>query len=960
MKRSVIRRWLIAGLSLAASSSSPAAERVPWTTSRILGSPEPPSPYVVERVLHQGRIQNATELDFIPGSNWALILAQNGRLHGVDRARGGEPRMLADLAVAVGREGEAYSLEFHPGFATNHLVYAALWASGVRPQEMRIVRFELQPGNPPTLDPATAKTIVSWPSSGHNGCDLHFGPDGMLYFSAGDSASPVPPDPHETGQRLDDFLSSIMRIDVDSVEGDRSYSIPADNPFINTPGALPEIWAYGFRNPWKMSFDPRDGALWVGDVGWELWEMIFRIDHGGFNGGWSIVEGPHSVNPDWPRGPTPISPPVISMSHIEATSITGGLVYRGTKLPELRDAFIFGDWGMSRLWALWWRDGKLDRMQELAVTPHQIIGFAEDEAGELYYLDYRDGSIYELRPNPQSGDGTEFPRKLSETGLFTSVKDHALAPGVESFDIAAPMWHDHATAVRAAAFPGTSRARWKGDYFETPTNAVLVRTVSMEMTVGDPRTVRRLETQLLHFDGLAQRAYTYRWNEAQTDAELVDKDGAEELLNIIDAHAPGGRREQRWRYHSRAECIRCHMVRVAELHGNLNAFEPHQLASTHGRAGDSELARLIGLGLIERGERVERFAKLVNPHDEGAPIEQRARSYLHANCAHCHKPDAGGAVAMYWPINFEPDRLKAIDVKPARGDFGIVDARIVKPSRADRSTLLYRMLTTRSGRMPTIGSREVDEHGAGLVARWIQALSGDTESVFAASAVAPLGHTGAGLRLLSSWLTGPPFLVSGNLQAYSDQPPSRETMEALARAQMATLNPTLGGLFERFLLPEQRRRTLGAGFAPQTVLALTGDARRGRELFFSAAGPQCFSCHQIGSEGRHFGPPLTGLAAKYSRDQLLEHIVKPNLLIEDAWRARVIETKDDESHTGFLEPADDRSIRLRIATGDVVSLPREQISATAIQSTSLMPEGLLDNLTAQEAADLLEFLLNLK
>jgi putative heme-binding domain-containing protein len=941
MKCLVICRWLIAGLSLAASSSSPAAERVPWTTSRILGSPEPPSPYVVERVLHQGRIQNATELDFLPGSNWALILAQNGRLHGVDRAQGGEPRVLADLAVAVAREGEAYSLEFHPGFATNYLVYAALWASGVRPQEMRIVRFELQPGNPPTLDPATAKTIVSWPSNGHNGCDLHFGPDGMLYFSAGDSASPVPPDPHETGQRLDDFLSSILRIDVDRVEGDRPYAIPADNPFINTPGARPEIWAYGFRNPWKMSFDPRDGALWVGDVGWELWEMIFRIDHGGFNGGWSIVEGPHSVHPDWPRGPTPISPPVISMSHIEATSITGGLVYRGTKLPELRDAYIFGDWGMSRLWALWWRDGRMDRVQELAVTPHQIVGFAEDEAGELYYLDYRDGSVYELRPNPQSGDGTEFPRKLSETGLFTSVRDHALAPGVESFDIAAPMWHDHATAVRAAAFPGTSRARWKGDYFETPTNAVLLRTVSMEMTAGDPRTARRLETQLLHYDGLAQRAYTYRWNEAQTDAELVDKDGAEELLNIIDAHAPGGRREQRWRYHSRAECIRCHMVRVAELHGNLNAFEPHQLASATNGEGDNELARLITLGLIEHGERTERFAKLVNPHDEAAPIEQRARSYLHANCAHCHKPDAGGAVAMYWPINFETERLKAIDVNPARGDFGIVDAKIIYPSRPQNSSLYYRLLTTGSGRMPTIGSTEVDVRGTELVRDWISSPGRPADRIVYEDHTI---HTTVGLlsRIIAL------------------KPDSEQSATTASRYIALSESPFARDLLERFLPPEQRRRTLGAGFAPQAVLALTGDVRRGRELFFSAAGPQCFSCHQIGSEGRHFGPPLTSLAAKYSRDQLLEHIVKPNLLVEDNWRAHIIETKDDESHTGFLEPADERLIRLRIATGDVVSLPREQISSTAIQSTSLMPEGLLDNLTAQEAADLLEFLLNLK
>lgn len=941
MNRLVICRWLIASLSVAWALPSTAAERVPWTTSRIVGSPEPPSPYVVKRVWQQSRIQNATELDFLPGSNWALILDQRGRLHGIDRTQSGAPQLIADLSIAVGREGEAYSLEFHPGFATNHFVYAALWASGVRPQEMRIVRFELRPGNPPTLDPATAKTIVSWPSSGHNGCDLHFGPDGMLYFSAGDSASPVPPDPHETGQRLDDFLSSILRIDVDRPAGDQAYSIPADNPFIHTPGARPEIWAYGFRNPWKMRFDPRDGALWVGDVGWELWEMIFRIDHGGFNGGWSIVEGPHSVHPDWPRGPTPISPPVISMSHIEATSITGGLVYRGTKLPALRDAYIYGDWGMSRLWALWWRDGKMEKVQELAVTPHQIVGFAEDEAGELYYLDYRDGGVYELRPNSQSGDATGFPRKLSETGLFRSVKDHTLAPGVESFDIAAPMWNDHATAVRAAAFPGTSRARWKTDYFETPTNAVLLRTVSMELTAGDPQSARRLETQVLHYDGLAQRAYTYRWNEAQTDAELVDKDGAEELLHIIDAQAPGGRREQRWRYHSRAECIRCHMVRVAELHGNLNAFEPHQLASATNEEGDNELARLISLGLIERGERTERFAKLVNPHDPAAPIEQRARSYLHANCAHCHKPDAGGAVAMYWPVNFETERLKAIDVNPARGDFGIVDAKIIYPSRPQNSALYYRLLTTGSGRMPTIGSTEVDERGAELVRSWISATGREAGRIVYEDQTI---HTTVGL-----------------LSRIIALRPGSERSTATASEYIAfSKSPFARDLLERFLPPEQRRRTLGAGFAPQAVLTLTGDTQRGRELYFSAAGPQCFSCHQIGNEGRHFGPPLTGLAAKYSREQLLEHIVKPNLLVEDAWRARVIETKDDESLTGFLESADNKSIRLRIATGDVVVLPNAQISSSSIQGTSLMPEGLLDNLTAQAAADLLAYLLNLE
>ncbi|HAV62570.1 MAG TPA: hypothetical protein DCY13_09420 [Verrucomicrobiales bacterium] len=914
-----------------------ASAREPWTTSRVFGSPEPASPYVVERVLHTGRIQNATELDFLPGSDWALILDQRGRLHGIDQRVGGVPSVIADLSVAVGRQGEAYSLEFHPGFATNRFVYVALWASGVKPQEMRVVRFELSPGNPPVVDPATATTIVAWPSSGHNGCDLQFGPDGMLYFSAGDSASPVPPDPHETGQRLDDFLSSILRIDVNRPDGEKPYSIPADNPFIDQPGVRPEIWAYGFRNPWKMSFDPRDGALWVGDVGWELWEMIFRIDHGGFNGGWSIVEGPHSVHPDWSRGPTPISPPAISHSHIEATSITGGLVYRGTRLPELRDAYIYGDWGMSRIWALWWRDGKVEKVQELAVTPHQIIGFAEDHQREIRYLDYRDGSVYELRPNPARGDGGDFPRRLSETGLFSSVKEHQLAPGVEPFDIAVPMWNDHATAVRAVAFPGTNRARWKGDYFVTPTNAVLLRTVSMEMTAGDAESSRRLETQLLHFDGLAQRAYTYRWNREQTDAELVDKGGAEEVLSIVDASAPGGRREQRWRYHSRAECTRCHMVRVAELHGNLNAFEPHQLAGAKGGAGGSELERLIDLGLIEPGERIGRYAKLADPHDRTASQESRARSYLHANCAHCHRPDAGGAVAMYWPIHFETERLKAIGTKPARGEFGIPDARIVSPGRPQDSALLFRMLTKGSGRMPTIGSAEVDARGIALIHDWISGLV----------------QEGSGQELAPNDSTSALIVLAANLK------PSDPSSQVVASNTMArSASPFARDLLERFLPPGQRRRTLGAGFAPEAVLAVHGDVGRGRDLYFDLAGPQCFSCHQVGDEGRNFGPPLSNLAAKFSREKVLEHIVNPNLLIEDAWRATVVETNDGELHTGFPVPAGGSDLRLRIATGDVITLRADEVRSAVMQGASLMPEGLLDALTAQEAADLLAFLLD--
>src|SRR4029079_11329337 len=140
------------------------------------------------------------------------------------------------------------------------------------------------------LDPASEAVLITWPSGGHNGGSLQFGRDGYLYISTGDGAGPNPPDPLKTGQDVSDLLSSVLRIDVDRPAGGKPCRVPDDNPLVNTAGARPEIWAYGFRNPWRMSFDSTTGALWVGDVGWELWEMIYSVERGG-NYGWRVTEG---------------------------------------------------------------------------------------------------------------------------------------------------------------------------------------------------------------------------------------------------------------------------------------------------------------------------------------------------------------------------------------------------------------------------------------------------------------------------------------------------------------------------------------------------------------------------------------------------------------------------------------------------------------------------------------------
>ena len=349
-----------------------AADRVPWTTSRVHGSPEPPEPYRVERIFPKLTFAAPLDAMLIPGTERLVIVEQFGRLFSIPNDPNcAQADLFADLKQYDPEAVESYGIAFHPQFAKNRLafVWVNLDLHGKRNREdgTRIVRFHVTEDNPPRLDLASAQTIFSWLSGGHNGGNVRFGPDGMLYISTGDAGTPDPPDPFATGQDISDVLSSVLRIDVDRADPGKAYGIPKDNPFVATPGARGEVWAYGLRNPWRLSFDSKNGALWVGDVGWELWEMIYRVERGG-NYGWSITEGSRQdVRPDRVRGPTPILPPVVAHSHTEAASITGGEVYYGKKLPELNGAYIYGDWQVGTFWAL--RDGAVRQLCRSTLMP---------------------------------------------------------------------------------------------------------------------------------------------------------------------------------------------------------------------------------------------------------------------------------------------------------------------------------------------------------------------------------------------------------------------------------------------------------------------------------------------------------------------------------------------------------------------------------------------------------------
>jgi putative heme-binding domain-containing protein len=866
----------------------------------------------------------------------------------------------------------SYAIAFHPRFLENRFVLVCYAEPGGRTNGSYISRFTLRDSTPPTIDPESEKVILRWLSGGHNGCTLEFGNDGFLYISTGDAASPDPPDmPYKTGQDISDLLSSVLRIDVDRTDGTNAYAIPPDNPFVKMAGARPEVYVFGLRNPWRMSIDRATGDLWIGDVGWEQWEMIYLAKPGG-NYGWSLVEGPNThVRTDLKQGPGPILPPLVALPHSDAASITGGRVYHGKKLAKLREAYLYGDWETGKFWALRHDGDKLLSNDELCDTTLKPVSFAENHDRELLILDYN-GGIYAFAPNTAAPANLAFPRRLSQTGLFADLAMLKPAPGVVPYQINAGMWNDYAEAERLVGVPGDDaiataggRETIAGRMWFFPTNTVFARTLTLEMERGKASTRRRIESQLLHYDGQTWSAYAYRWNAAQTDADLVPAEGTNDVFTLTDASAPGGRRELRWRFVGRAECLRCHNVWAGDTL-SFNWFQlntptnQHSLAPPERGEGLSELKRLEELGVLRVKNSPRPTPKpLVNPYDASHALADRARSWLHVNCSPCHRNGAGGDVPSWFNYDQDIERSRAYDAKPVRGDFGILGARVITPGDPFRSTMFYRVNSEGAGRMPHIGSRLVDEAGVRLLRDWIASLplkpSSDADAVAARklaeentallSRVHGERRSEAIAKLLSS--------TSGSLGLLSEATDGVLRSEVAAAAKTQT-NALVLDLFQRLLPPDQRRQTLGADFNPETILALPGNGSRGRDLFLGVT--QCSRCHVCNGAGRAFGPDLTGIARKYPRAQLLEQILAPSKIIVPEYKTTIVTLRNDTEISGFVLKRSAQELVLRDENLTEHQLKISDLKETREASLSAMPEGLLAPLTAQEAADLLDYL----
>lgn len=332
------------------------------------------------------------------GSDRLFVLEQAGRVLWFENrpdVTGGDVQVALDLSGEPVRrkdnEEGLLGLAFHPDFADNHYVY--LHYSASNPRRNVVSRWTMD-ANATRILPDTEHVIleVEQPFGNHNGGDIHFGPDGFLYITLGDGGAGG--DPHGNGQNLATLLAAILRIDVDHPADSKAYGIPADNPFINTQGARPEVYAYGLRNVWRFSFDPETATLWAGDVGQNAKEEIDLITPGG-NYGWNLREGFSPYN-GGQKTPDMIDP-ITDHGRKEAASITGGFVYHGDAVPALKGAYVYGDYVTGIIWSLRYDGEKVTEHVKFDHTVPEIASFGLDKHGELYICSLR-GGLYKLVP----------------------------------------------------------------------------------------------------------------------------------------------------------------------------------------------------------------------------------------------------------------------------------------------------------------------------------------------------------------------------------------------------------------------------------------------------------------------------------------------------------------------------------------------------------------------------------
>lgn len=692
-----------------------------------------------------------------------------------------------DLPTILSSRGEAVStlveqgllgLAFHPNYANNRYFYVFYSvdkdpANSASPLFERVSRFTASASDPNVADPNSELILIEQvdQAENHNGGDLHFGPDGYLYITTGDEGNQN--DFYNNSQQIwKDFFCAILRIDVDKKPGNLEpnahpnpavstpatnaiprdsgvarYSIPSDNPYVHTSaggtwngvfngtavtaGNLPyvrsEFWATGFRNPWRMSFDPLTQELWVGDVGGDAREEIDVVTKGK-NYGWAYREGA-IAGPKSGQAPANFATlygtePIYSYSHgtgtFQGNSITGGLVYRGTRFSALVGAYVFGDYSSGNVWTLRRNDPNPPTVERIAGQVG-VSAFARDPSnGDVLLANVNQGRIRRLIGNQVT---TSYPATLSTTQLFADLGDLSPNPGLLPYSVNLPFWSDYAQKRRWFILPNGQMTWAKDGLWNFPDGQIWVKHFDLPLThslppqASDPLTpAKRIETRILVKNSIGSYGVSYRWNDNGTDATLVADAGEEFDVAITRNGQPY---TQRWRIPSRAECVACHTPQA----GHALSFTTRQLNrdnTLYGGTGN-QLTLLHQAGYFTNDPGSPHvLPHHLRPDETGFTVEARVRSYLAVNCAYCHQP-GGSATPAAWDgrpqITLTATGLINGSASNNGGDFA---NKLIVPGDVQHSVVINRMAMTNGfTRMPPLGSNEVDPTNIALVADWI-------------------------------------------------------------------------------------------------------------------------------------------------------------------------------------------------------------------------------------------------
>jgi uncharacterized repeat protein (TIGR03806 family) len=651
------------------------------------------------------------------GSGRVFVVERTGRIRILPASRSGSSSSVyLDLSgeiSIVGSEQGLLGLAFDPDFATNRRFYVNYTAGGARctqgPFCTVVASYRQSTSDASRADPGSRAAILQFSrtGTGHNAGMMAFGADGMLYITSGDDSVP------ENAQDLGVLKGKMLRIDP---RGGTPYRVPDGN--VNQTNARPEIWAYGFRNPWRFSFDRANGDLWIGDVGENSWEEIDYVAAGSSfnrNFGWPICEGTHNNTGNCAALSS--TRPVVEYPHDPAVggfAVTAGFVYRGNRLPSIRGAYVYADWATGRIWARTGPGGPSTEVAQVQFTGG-LNSFGEDAAGELYILTLG-GAVLELEENGGSGGGTGgIPNALSQTGLFASVATLQPAPGLIEYDVNSPLWSDRAAKRRWLALPGTERIHFAaaGDW-SFPVGTAFVK--HFELATSATARVR-VETRVF----LRQRSrwvgYTYRWNSAQTDAFLVTS----EETGAYTVDVGGVPTQQTWRFPSPEGCLGCHTAAAGRVLGvrtpQLNGSFPYSGGSDNQLHAWAECLGLFDGPVGSPGS----YPAWTRPSNTAATLAQRARSYLAANCSHCHRPGGPSVSGMDMRFDTSLPNMNLIGVAPSFGNLGIANAQRIRSGSRQQSVLWERVRSADLGvRMPP-GSRVADPLAVDVLGAWIDA-----------------------------------------------------------------------------------------------------------------------------------------------------------------------------------------------------------------------------------------------